>query len=668
MTGGAARGRARWAEPRSSRDELAEPRPHASQAGTVFTAGNGSGHLSSGTAPTPARPCRHRRHSVTVRGAAFLGIGAMVGAGIFALLGEAGAVAGSAVWISFLLAGIVAALLGYTVVKLGVRYPSSGGLIAYLMQGFGNGRLVGIASWLGYFAAIVIVGSMVAVAFGAYATSLFVGEDAAGWWDNAFASAVVVAMAAINLVGSRVVDRAQSLIVVVLLAVFAVFIAVTIVDIDLDLLALSGYPSVSDIIASVALTFFAYLGFSVITFAVGDLRDPARELPKAMYVALGVTSVLYVLISLGVFGTLTVAEVVGYGETAIAEAARPALGDAGFTMVSIAALLATASSVNATLYASGGLTRMLAGAGQFPPLFARETRFGPHAGMLITAAIMLVISNLVDLSAIASVGSACSLVIFLLVGVSAFRLRAETGSLAIIVLTAIATTAVVLVFFAVDILRNAPETFAAIVGVTALSVVLDLVWKRVRGPLPPAAARARRPSRARTTRRGRACGHRRRVAAHGRKRGKLVRGLARRPTVERRVRAPVDGDREPSAAVARPPPPLARGRDGLGRPSSPSPTPGQGDVERRQDRPCPRRGPCRRRSRHGASPRSRSRTTAPAHRADRGEPSCSANVAVMLRPPIAIALALLDLDDMAELPPPQELPDAARAHDGQLAP
>src|SRR5687767_8624612 len=74
----------------------------------------------------------------------------MVGAGIFALLGEAGAVAGAAVWLSFLLAGIVAGLLGYTVVKLGVCFPSSGGLIAYLVEGFGNGRLVGIASWLGY--------------------------------------------------------------------------------------------------------------------------------------------------------------------------------------------------------------------------------------------------------------------------------------------------------------------------------------------------------------------------------------------------------------------------------------------------------------------------------------------------------------------------------------
>ena len=221
---------------------------------------------------------------MSVRGAAFLGIGAMVGAGIFALLGEAATVAGSAVWLSFLLAGIVSALLGYTVVKLGVRYPSSGGLIAYLIEGFGNGRLVGIASWLGYFAAIVIVCSMVAVAFGSYATSLFVGDDAgwlvgqrlhlarscSRWWRSTSSARAFV-------------DRAQSLIVFVLLGVFAVFIAVTLVDIDFDLLAFSGYPSFADIVSSVALTFFAYLGFSVITFAVGDLRDPARELPRAMY-------------------------------------------------------------------------------------------------------------------------------------------------------------------------------------------------------------------------------------------------------------------------------------------------------------------------------------------------------------------------------------------------
>jgi amino acid transporter len=327
-----------------------------------------------------------------------------------------------------------------------------------------------------------------AVAFGSYSTSLFIGSDAGGGWDNVFTSVIVVAMAGISIVGPRVVDRAQSLIVIALLAVFAVFIAVTIVDIDFDLLAFSGYPSASKIVASVALTFFAYLGFSVITFAAGDLRNPARELPQAMYVALGVTTVLYLLISIGVFGTLTVEQAIGYGETAIAEAARPALGDAGFTMMAVAALLATASSVNATLYASGGLTSTLAETGQFPPFFGRGSRLGPHAGLLITAALVLVVSNVVDLSAIASVGSACSLMIFLLVGVSGYRLRAETGARGWIVAVAMAATAVVLVFFAVDTLRNAPETFAAIVAIAALAVLLDAVWKHMRKEPPPSSA------------------------------------------------------------------------------------------------------------------------------------------------------------------------------------
>ena len=255
---------------------------------------------------------------------------------------------------------------------------------------------------------------MVAVSFGSYATSLFVGDDAAAWWDNVFVTALILTMVAVNLVGATFVARAQSVIVIGVLAVFAVFIAVTITDIDLDLLAFDGYPSFSKIVASVALTFFAYLGFNVITFTAGDLKNPARDLPRATFGALGVTSVTYVLIALGVFGTLTVAEVIQYGETAIAEAARPALGDAGFTIMAVAALLSTAGATNATLYASSNLTGMLAQERLFPPFFGPGTRLGARSGLFITAGLVLVIANLVDLSSIASVGSAVALMIFIL--------------------------------------------------------------------------------------------------------------------------------------------------------------------------------------------------------------------------------------------------------------
>jgi amino acid transporter len=429
----------------------------------------------------PAVPAEEKKLSIV--GVAVLGIGSMVGAGIFALLGEAAVVAGSAVWLSFLLAGGVTILLAYNVIKLGIRYPSSGGLIEYLRQGFGNGRLLGVASWLGYAAAFVIVTAMVAVSFGSYAVSLF-GADGWSGWDNVFTSAVILLMTAINILGTQIVARVASALVFVLLAVFALFIAVTVTDIDFDLLAFSGYPAFSDIVASVALTFFAFLGFGVMTFAVGNLRNPGRELPRAMLLALGVTTTTYVLIALGVFGTLTVDEAIGYGETAIAEAARPALGDAGFTIMAVAALLATAGSTNATLFASKNLTAELAQIGQFPPFFGPRSRLGPHAGLLISAGLVLVIANLVDLSAIASVGSACSLTVFLLVGVAWYRRRPETGANLLLILLGLGATVVVLVAFALDTLENAPETFTAIVGITLLAVAADFVWKRMRPSEP----------------------------------------------------------------------------------------------------------------------------------------------------------------------------------------
>ena len=317
---------------------------------------------------------------MTVRGAAFIGIGSMVGAGIFALLGQAAVIAGSAVWLSFLLAGMVTMLLAYNVVKLGVKYPSEGGLIEYLLQGFGNGRMLGVASWLGYAAAFVIVAAMLAVSFGSYAVSLFVGDNAWSGWDNVFASALVVVMTLVNMIGASFVSRVAAVMVVILLCVFAFFVVVTIPKADFHLLAFGGYPSFSKIISSIALTFFAFLGFGVMTFTVAKLRDPARELPRATGLALGLTTLTYVLISIAVFGTLTVEQAIGYGETAIAEAARPSLGDAGFTLMAVAALLATAGATNGTLFGSVGLTSSLAEIGQFPPILGTRSRFGKTRG------------------------------------------------------------------------------------------------------------------------------------------------------------------------------------------------------------------------------------------------------------------------------------------------
>jgi amino acid transporter len=98
-----------------------------------------------------------------------------------------------------------------------------------------------------------------------------------------------------------------------------------------------------------------------------------------MYLALGITTALYVLISVGVFGTLTVEEVLANGDTALAQAAKPALGEAGFVMMAIAALLATSSSVNANIYAATRSTAKLAESGMFRPSSASSPGSAAHA-------------------------------------------------------------------------------------------------------------------------------------------------------------------------------------------------------------------------------------------------------------------------------------------------
>lgn len=421
-----------------------------------------------------------RRGSLTLRGAVFLGVGAMVGAGIFALLGEAGAIAGAGVWISFLIAGLISVALGYAMAKMGAHYPSSGGLITYLIHGFGNGRLVGVCAWLGYLTAIVVVGAMVAVSFGDYAAAILVGNDADPIWSKLFASALVLGASLLCIVGPRMFDRAQSLIVVGLLVVFAVFIVVTLTNLNVHLLAPSGYPSFRKIVSSVALTFFAYLGFAVISFAAGDLRRPERDLPRAMYLALGVTTLLYVAIAIGVFGTLTVGKVIEYGPRAIAEAARPSLGDAGFAMMAVAALLATASSVTATLYASEGLTGALADVGQFPAAFGTRSRLGRHGGLWITTVLTLLFVTVFDLGALASIGSAVSLAVFVLVGVAAVRLRHTIGAKLWVLAAGIACSVVALVVFAVDTFDSDPKAFWTMILLPFVALGLDMAWKRHR--------------------------------------------------------------------------------------------------------------------------------------------------------------------------------------------
>src|SRR6478609_3752758 len=189
--------------------------------------------------------------TLSVRQAAFIGVGSMVGAGIFALLGAAGEVAGSAGWISFLLAGGVAVLQGYSFAKFGARYPAAGGFLEYVVRGWGEGHFTGVLAWL-LLAVNAIITAMVAVSFGSYASDAVAGNAD---WVKPFAVLILVVMSALNILGSQAVAKAQTVVVIVVVGILVVFSVATLSNLDPDLLAFGGYPSLRDIVSSVALTF-----------------------------------------------------------------------------------------------------------------------------------------------------------------------------------------------------------------------------------------------------------------------------------------------------------------------------------------------------------------------------------------------------------------------------
>jgi len=426
-----------------------------------------------------AEPKRH----VSTSQAAFIGVGAMVGAGIFSLLGSAGAVAGAAVWISFLLAGGIAALQGYSFSKLGARFPTAGGLLEYVNRGYGMGHTANVTAWL-VFAVNAIITAMVAVSFGSYLgsaignTSLVVTK--------LFAVGIVIVMTFLNIAGSTLVARVQSVIVFIVVGILTLFSVVTIANLNPTLLAPANYPPAQDIISSVALTFFAFLGFGIVTFTAKDLANPARQLPMAIAIAIGIATVVYVAVALGVFGTLTVPEVIEAGPTAIAVAAQPSLGNLGFWLMTVTALFSTAGATNAGLYPAPGISEELANNGQFPPFMGRKIGGRAHVGLLAAAALTILMALFFNLNAIASIGSAVALGIFAMVTIGHLRIRSQTGARLSLLILALVTSAIALITFVFTSLLKEPASIVTLIAIVVISVLIDLWWTRVRDRQRPA--------------------------------------------------------------------------------------------------------------------------------------------------------------------------------------
>ena len=355
-----------------------------------------------------------------------IGIGGMVGGGIFAVLGLAVQMAEGGVPIAFFISGLIAMLTAYAYVRLSVTYPSQGGTVEFLNQAFGSGMVTGglnVLLWLSY----IIMLSLYAYAFGSYG-KVFFPPATQEIWKHVLISTVVVLLTFLNVLGARTVGKSEVWIVGMKVTILFVFIAFGVARVKFHLLAPSTWAKPISLFAGGMIIFLAYEGFELIANTAKDVKNPRRTLPKAYYSSVGFVIVLYVLVSMVTVGNLSISQIVAAKDYALAEAAKPFLGNTGYTLIAIAALLSTGSAINATLYGAARISYIIAKDGELPTILEHKIWSRPVEGLLLTSVLTLLASNFLDLSSISLLGSAGFLLIFAAVNAANVRLHHETNS------------------------------------------------------------------------------------------------------------------------------------------------------------------------------------------------------------------------------------------------
>jgi len=408
-------------------------------------------------------------------GAVAIGIGGMVGGGIFAVLGVVADRARGGAPLGFLLAGVVALVTASSYARLSVLYPSRGGSVVFVDRVFGVRLATGALNnllWFGYLVTLALY----AAAFANYAATFFgSSEPSPGWLHHLLITAAILIPTGLNLLSAAVVAETETAIVVVKLAMLVLVAGVGMTSVDGARLSLSTWPSISAIAGAGMLVFVAYEGFELIANAGDDIKHPARNLPRALYISVSLVIVIYVAVAIVTVGSLSVHQVAASADFALAEAAKPSLGQAGFTIVAISAVLATFSAINATLYGTARLSYSIATEGELPPAFERKVWNEP-VGLLVTAAASLLLANTLDLTEISSIASTVFLIVFGVVNLAAFRAAAHSVAARLLAGSGVAGCLLALILLVGDSATDQPLAVGVLAMMIFVSLVAEGLW------------------------------------------------------------------------------------------------------------------------------------------------------------------------------------------------
>lgn len=411
---------------------------------------------------------------ISLLGAIAIGIGGMVGGGIFAVLGEAVSISHGATPVAFFVAGMVAFLTAFSYAHLSVTFPNRGGTVFFIDTAFGNNLISGSVNlmlWLSYLVTIALY----AVAFGDYAQT-FLTAPVSSLVMHLLISFAIVMPTLINLFSASFVSRSETVVVVLKLTLLLVIIVVSLPHIEYQRIEPSQWSAPLSIISAGMIIFVAYEGFELIANAAEDIQEPKRNLPRAFISSVVIVIALYIVIAAITVSSVSESELLVAKDYALAVAAKPALGQTGFVIVAMAALLATFSAINATIYGNARLGFTLAKEGELPEVFDHEVWSQPVSGVLFTATLSLIIANTIELSEIAIIGSAGFLLIFTLVNAAAYKERRRIGGIGAIYLVATLLSLVALIVLLGHTYEKNPYALLVFGGFMAIAVVFELLY------------------------------------------------------------------------------------------------------------------------------------------------------------------------------------------------
>ena len=416
---------------------------------------------------------------IDLKEAISIGIGGMVGGGIFAVLGLAVSIAQGGTPIAFLFAGALALITSYSYAKLSKKYPDRGGTVKFINQGFGISIFSGAINnllWISY----IIMLSLYASAFGSYAPNLLEITSDKTVDFHIYASSIIILATAINYYSIAVVGKIESYAVIIKLVILISFIGIgaygLIGNENLSQLAISNWENPLQLFAAGMVIFVAYEGFELIANAAPDITNPEKNIPKAYFYSVIFVIILYIIIAIVTVGSLAFDKIAKAEDYVLAEAAKPMLGQIGFTIITIAALISTFSAINASLYGGSRVNFEIAEDDELPNHFLSKLWNKP-IGLLITAMATLVLVNILDLESISTAGSVGFILIFGIVNLVGYKCSKDTKSLKIIPLLGFILCLIALVILIHQQYKSNLTGVLVSAGIIVLSFVIEWIFK-----------------------------------------------------------------------------------------------------------------------------------------------------------------------------------------------